>query len=411
MSQEEIDADVDDLINQAEEEKKQKEEKILNKKTNKSLSKINVDDEDLENGLKQKLITKTDTVVNKNIKRSDSFSSSDSDSSPQDISDDEKNDDLKRNKNKTNIKKFKSSMASNDSSLENLMVREDLSIKILTLISCVICISTIGLNIIVSLLNGKLTLTFGYGQSEKETDDLSDLSDIVMNRTMIYILLIVLICFNLGLFIVVLLGNDHMLTKLIYTDLNWYFVFTQFALGFQFLITLIWDIDLWTINVCLSVSMLAILILAFYFTEIKQKKNMSIYTFVFIYIYVSILLSFIAYITLFNISCILMENVGYDDEDARKTLMRVIKVVINASQSVLSFVLLTYYKDIFFSFSSAYIESAVFIHLDTKFEDENIALLVFVVVIVFGIIITLYKYRKKTFGFEEVPGEIIKDFN
>lgn len=404
MSQEEIDVDIDDLINQAEEEKKQKEEKILNKKPNKSLSKINVDDEDLENGLKQKLITKTDTVVNKNIKRSDSFSSSDSDSSPQDISDDEKNDDLKRNKNKKNIKKLKSSMASNDSSLENLMVREDLSIKILTLISCVICISTIGLNIIVSLLNGKLTLTFGYGQSEKETDDLSDLSDIVMNRTMIYILLIVLICFNLGLFIVVLLGNDHMLTKLIYTDLNWYFILTQIALGFQFLITLLWTIDLWTINVCLSVSMLAILILSFYFSEIKQKKNMSKPTFIFIYIYVSILFSFIAYLILFNISCILMENIKGDNaqETSNNTLKIVIKIGINAIQTILSFVLLTYYKDVFFSFTSGYIESAVFVHLNTKFINENIVLLVLVCAIALGIILTILRYRKKTFGYEDI---------
>ena len=234
-----------------------------------------------------------------------------------------------------------------------------------------------------------------------------------MNHTMIYILLAMMIILNFGLFIAILLGNDHMLTKLIYTDLNWYFVFTQLALGFQFLITLIWDIDLWTINVCLSVSMLAILILAFYFTEIKQKKNMSKCTFFFIYIYVSLLFSFIAYITLFNISCILMEN--FDDKsensDSMTTLTIIIKVGINAAQTILSLVLLTYYKDIFFSFTSAYIESAVFIHLDTKFENENIALLVMVCLIVFGIFITLIGYKKKTFGCEEVPVEITKDFN
>ena len=234
-----------------------------------------------------------------------------------------------------------------------------------------------------------------------------------MNHTMIYILLAMMIILNFGLFIAILLGNDHMLTKLIYTDLNWYFVFTQLALGFQFLITLIWDIDLWTINVCLSVSMLAILILAFYFTEIKQKKNMSKCTFFFIYIYVSLLFSFIAYITLFNISCILMENFNDKDDnsDSMTTLTIIIKVGINAAQTILSLVLLTYYKDIFFSFTSAYIESAVFIHLDTKFENENIALLVMVCLIVFGIFITLIGYKKKTFGCEEVPVEITKDFN
>ena len=82
-----------------------------------------------------------------------------------------------------------------------------------------------------------------------------------------------------------------------------------------------------------------------------------------------------------------MEN--FDDKsensDSMTTLTIIIKVGINAAQTILSLVLLTYYKDIFFSFTSAYIESAVFIHLDTKFENENIALLVMVCLIVFGI--------------------------
>ena len=403
---EEIESKAQDLINQAIEENKQKEEKNISKKPSKVPSKAIID-EDTDAPLTENLLSKQNTVINKNTKRSDSMSSSDSDSSPQDISDDEKNEEIKNYRNKKEIKnKFKSSMAS-DSSLENLMVSEDFVIKIATLVSAVICIVTISLNIISSLINNKLTLTFGYSKNKDA------LSNIVMNHTMIYILLAMMIILNFGLFIAILLGNDHMLTKLIYTDLNWYFVFTQLALGFQFLITLIWDIDLWTINVCLSVSMLAILILAFYFTEIKQKKNMSKCTFFFIYIYVSLLFSFIAYITLFNISCILMEN--FDDKsensDSMTTLTIIIKVGINAAQTILSLVLLTYYKDIFFSFTSAYIESAVFIHLDTKFENENIALLVMVCLIVFGIFITLIGYKKKTFGCEEVPVEITKDFN
>lgn len=402
MSQDEIQAQAEDLINKMEQENKEKEENKIDKKSTQNNLTYNEDEEPNEEKNEQ-LLSKQNMVINKNYKRSDSISSSDSDSSPHDGSDDEE---LKKRKKNIKINpKFKTSMASNDSNLENLMVSEDLTVKISTLISCVICIVTIGFNIVFSLIDNKLTLTFGYTKNK----DAQELADIVMNHTMIYALLIVLIGFNLGLFIVVLLGNDNMLNKLIYTDLNWYFVLTQFALGFQFLITLIWDIDLWTINVCLSVSMLAILILAFYFTEIKGKKNMSKCTFIFIYVYVSILFSFIAYITLFNISCILMENVGNDDEETRTTLIRVIKIVINACQTLLSTVLLSFYKDIFFSLCSAYIESAVFIHLDTKFEGENIALLIFALVIVCFVIITLLAYKKKTFGCEEVS--VIENFN
>ena len=394
MSMEEIESKAEDLINQVIEENNNKASKVPSKA---------IIDADTDAPMTENLLSKQKTVINENIKSSDS-SSSDSDSLSQDNSDEE----IKKYKDKKEIKEnLKASMVTNDPSLENLMVREDIYIKVATLVSAVICIVTIGINIIISLLNNKLTLTFGYSNNKDA------LSSIVMNHTMIYILLLVMIIFNFGLFIAILLGNDHMLTKLIYTDLNWYFVFTQLALGFQFFITLVWSIDLWTINVCLSVSMLAILILAFYFTEIKQKKNMSNCTLVFIYIYVSFLFSFIAYITLFNISCILMENFNDKDDnsDSMTTLTIIIKVGINAAQTILSLVLLTYYKDIFFSLTSGYIESAVFIHLETKFENENIALLVMVCLIVFGIFITLIGYKKKTFGCEEVPVEITKDFN
>ena len=136
-----------DLINQAIEENKQKEEKNISKKPSKVPSKAIID-EDTDAPLTENLLSKQNTVINKNIKRSDSISSSDSDSSPQDISDDE----IKNYRNKKEIKnKFKSSMAS-DSSLENLMVSEDFVIKIATLVSAVICIVTISLNIISSLI-------------------------------------------------------------------------------------------------------------------------------------------------------------------------------------------------------------------------------------------------------------------
>ena len=395
MTQEELEAQAQDLINQALEEIKEKEEKI-SKKPSKNL----ITEEDIENDNNEEKIQKQNTVVNQNLERKNSISSSDSDSSPQDNSDEEKKEETTRKYKGKNInKKLKTSMAS-DTSIENLMVKENLSIKVATLISCIICIVTIGINIVWSLINSRLTLTFSYVKDNKK----KGLDEILMNYTMIYILLSVIIVFNVGLFICILLGNDHMLTKLIYTDLNWYFILTQLALGFQFLITIIWSIDLWTINVCLSVSMLAILILSFYFSEIKQKKNMSIPTFIFIYIYISILFSFIAYLILFNISCILMENIGGDNgnENTNNTLKIVIKIGINAIQTILSFVLLTYYKDVFFSFTSGYIESAVFVHINTRFEKENIVLLVLVCAIALGIILTILRYRKKTFGYEDI---------
>ena len=408
MSLEELDAKAQELINQAIEENKQKEEKIISKKPTFDAIANGGAENDLNDDGPEKKLTKQTIVVNQNIRRSDSISSSDSDSSPQENSDDEKNEEPKSSKKKKINKKLKSSMTSNDSNLENLMVSEDLYIKYATLISCILCITTISINIIYSLISDRLTLTFSYQRANDK------LESILMNYTMIYIFLIVIILFNFGLFFFVLLGSDHMLTKLIYIGLNWYFVLTQLSIGFQFLITLIWDIDLWTINVCLSVSMLSILILAFYFTEIKKKINMSKVTLIFIFIYISILFSFITYITLFNISCILMENVNIEDENSEdsSTLILIVKISIGTIQTILSFVLLTYFKDIFFSFSSGYIICAVIVHLETNFEKkEDLVLLIYVCAIVLGIIIEIKTYKKKVLGYEEVPEEITKDFN
>ena len=411
MEDDEIKEKAQDLINQVIQENKLKEEKLASNNPSNNISKVETSDnlakEEDPNKAKRK-----NTVINKRKISIDSNSSSDSDSqedsSPQQSYDEEKGEKVEKTNKKSNKKDpKKTSMVSTDSSLENLMLSRDLNIKFFTLVSCLFCLGTTTLSIIGSLIFDRL-LTFNYGQKE-DTDDV--IEEITMNHTMIYILLGIIGCFNLGILNMISLNNDHMLTKLIYTELNWFFVLTQMAFGSLFLITLIWDTDLWTINVCLSISMLTILILAFYFTEIKQKKNMSKGTFIFIYSYISVLFSFISYVTLYNISCILLENMEVQSNNIQEAVSIIVKVGINAGQTILSFVLLTYYKDVFFAFTSGYIECAVFIHENFNLEDENIGLFIMVLLIILGIILTVYRYRKKTFGYEDVQLEISKDFN
>lgn len=396
MSDDEMEIKAQELINQVIQENKIKDEKKAN--ISNHFSNLENKEEYIKEEESNK-ISKKNTVINKRKLSMDSNSSSDSDSqesSPHGSFDEEKN-------NQKNIKS--TSMVSTDSSLENLMLSRDFNIKLITLISCLFCIGTTTLSIIGSLIFGRL-LTFNYAKEEK-----SVIKQITMNHSMIYVLLGFISIFNFGILIMISLNNDHMFTKLIYTELNWFFVLTQLAFGSLFLITLIWDTDLWTINVCLSISMLTILILAFYFTELKQKKNMSNGTFIFIYVYISILFSFISYVTLYNISCILMENMEVQEDNIKKVVSIIIKVGINAGQTILSFVLLTYFKDVFFAFTSAYIECSVFIHENFNFQSENIALFVMALSIVLGIILTICRYGKKTFGYEEVELEILKDFN
>lgn len=416
------DEDMDDekiqaLINQQIEENKKKDEK-KNSRALGGLSKTSSNN-DFNNDI-NKIKTKN-TVINKRRDSLKSNSSSDSDSqesSPEGSLDDKKLIDSKISKNDENNgnkvvtnKNHRKSIASAGSSLDNLMLSRDINIKAFTLFSCVFCIGTISLSIIGSLILERL-LTFNYGQnynSANTQEKKHAIEGITMNHVMIYILLTVLCVFNFGILVMISLNNDKMLTTLIYSDLKWYFVLTQLAFGSLFLITLIWETDLWTINVCLSISMLTILILAFYFTEIKQKKNMSRGTFIFIYVYISCLFSFISYVTLYNISCILMENMEVQNQDVQTISYTIIKVSINAGQTILSFVLLTYFKDVFFAYTSGYIICAVFIHENFNLEKENIGFLVMVFAIALGIILTVVRYGKKTFGYEDIPVEIIKD--
>ena len=395
-----METNAQDLINQIMEENKIKEEKIANSNVNYSLSKTKSNEDIIkENRQNQKL--KQNIVVNKRKRSFDSNSSSDSDSqdsSPYGSSEEEKYN------NKNNKKDIKTtSMVSTDSSLENLMLSHDLNIKLFTLISSIFCIATTTLSIIGSLTFERL-LTFDYHRQQKSSNEIR------MNNTMIYILLAVMIFFNIGTLITISLNKDHTLTKLIYTELNWFYGLTQMAFGSLFIITLLWETDLWTINVCLSISMLIILILAFYYTEIKRKKNFSAGALIFIFIYISILFSFITYVTIYNISCILLENIELQEPNVQSTIRFIIKIGVNAVQTILSFVVLTYLKDIFFALTSGYIVCAVFIHENFSLkESENITLFIMVITILLGVLLTLCRYGKKVFGYEDNEFAASKD--
>ena len=338
QEEDDMDEKAQEFINQVSEENKKKDEK-KNSRTSEYLSKTSSNG-DFNNDI-NKIKTKN-IVINKRRDSHKSNSSSDSDSqesSPAGSLDEEKNPDSKIGKSNINNsnkvvenRNLRNSIGSSDSTLDNLMLSRDINIKAFTLFSCVFCIGTISLSIIGSLILERL-LTFNYGQNydnDKTKDKKHAIEGITMNHVMIYILLTVLCVFNFGILVMISLNNDKMLTTLIYSDLKWYFVLTQIAFGSLFLITLIWETDLWTINVCLSISMLTILILAFYFTEIKQKKNMSKGTFIFIYVYISCLFSFISYVTLYNISCIVMENMEIQVHDFQKISYIIIKDSINA---------------------------------------------------------------------------------
>ena len=90
--------------------------------------------------------------------------------SNKDNSEDEKNDDSKKNSKINN--KLKSSMASDNSNIENLMDKEDIYIKIAIIISGILTIMGAVLNMAMSLIGNKLTLTFGYSKNDNSLEEL-----------------------------------------------------------------------------------------------------------------------------------------------------------------------------------------------------------------------------------------------
>lgn len=279
------------------------------------------------------------------------------------------------------------------------MVKIDINVKICTLLSCLFCFFTISFSVLMSILQKRI-LTFGFSNIKIGNEFL------VMNYTMIYIYSIFVALFNLILFIFLIRENEKMLIKVIYTNLKWFFFLTQICFGFLFLIGIIWDASNWTWILSASVNMATTILLAFYFQDIKQKKNMQRETFS-IYVYLSTLFAFISYVTFYNFSIILINNL---DNSNLSLYTTIIQITTNLFQTILSIVLLTYFKDCFFSLGSLYIELALIIHNEEmKINNNMIATISFCSILFISTLVILIKYKNKAFGYEEINEIIDKE--
>ena len=87
-------------------------------------------------------------------------------------SDDEKNDDSKKNGKINNKNRLKNSIAPDNSNIENLMNKKDIYIKIAIIISDILTIMGAVLNMAMTLIGNKLTLTFGYSKNDYSLEEL-----------------------------------------------------------------------------------------------------------------------------------------------------------------------------------------------------------------------------------------------
>ena len=282
-----------------------------------------------------------------------------------------------------------------EENIENLNAQEDRNIRLLTIIVSSFCIFTIMLTILFSN-HGKKFLTFKSDEKER----------LFINKYIMYGYLLFFIISNIIIIIFLSYNNKNKnLRKILYQNLRYYFILTQGFFGFLFFIEVYWKQGDWTLIFSISVSMSLTILLAFYYEEIKAKKNMTKETLISIFIYISSIFAFVSYITFFNFSCILINSLTKIHEqintDKDNVYLPSIRIGTTLFQTILGIILLTYFKDLFFSLFSIYIELGILIEYPSDKKNEKIWLAVFIFLLFLSSFFSLYRYGKLTLGIEK----------
>ena len=321
-----------------------------------------------------------------NLGNNDFINSKNKISNTKDISqnDDNDNDDDNENDNDND-----------EENIENLNAQEDRNIRLLTIIVSSFCIFTILLAILFSN-NGKKFLTFKSDEKER----------LFINKYIMYGYLLFFIISNIIIIIFLSYNNKNKnLRKILYKNLRYYFILTQGFFGFLFFIEIYWEQGDWTLIFSISVTMSVTILLAFYYEEIKSKKNMTNETLISIFIYISSIFAFVSYITIFNFSCILINSLtkvhSQIKTDKDNVYLPTIRIGTNLFQTILGIVLLTYFKDLFFTLFSIYIELGILIEYPSDKNNEKIWIDVCIILLSLSSIFSIYRYGKLTIGIEK----------
>lgn len=185
--------------------------------------------------------------------------------------------------------------------------------------------------------------------------------------------------------------------QLLYNDLKYSFNISQLFFATPFLICSIYPDKL---NVCLIIStfcnLLTLVFLLFYYKILKEKKNLTIYAYLNSFLYTSVVFSFSIYSLFYNMSQIVIFNLG---EDKMPSLKEVLCISSFTIYFLVSFTLLTYTKDVIFCIVMIYFNVSFLLATHIIFRNVVMSgIIIFLSIL--GIAITLYKHRKAAFGFE-----------
>jgi hypothetical protein len=124
-------------------------------------------------------------------------------------------------------------------------------------------------------------------------------------------------------------------------------------------------------------------------------------TFVSIFVYSSFIFSFATYMTFYNISEILSSSLKRSEDYYDIELVRqIVSIASHSLQCIFGIIFLTYFKDIFYSIATSYLLIGYLISKEIHLDDERISAIVLLVISVLSVLVTICKYGKSSFGFE-----------
>ena len=274
-----------------------------------------------------------------------------------------------------------------DENFENLNSQQDNYIRNGAIITSILCIITMLLSIFIRDEDQFLTFKKNKG-----------VNTIFINIYIIALYIVLLIICNCMFIFFITYENEFKnLRRILYKYLRWFFVLTQGFFSTLFFTGLLLRKNDWSLLLNITLSMTIIILLAFYYDEIKIRKDMSKDTLISIFIYISLLFAFICFISIFNLSIILTNSIN---KEIYKDHLSFIRISTYSFQTLISIINLTYFKDLFFVIGSCIIELGILIDKNKDESSEIVTLIICILSLLLSSALTIYRYKYEVIGKE-----------
>jgi len=282
----------------------------------------------------------------------------------------------------------KKSIESHYTSFTNLGIKPNIYFKIVYFLASLLFNIINITSFILFLVKYKRFICFLYFQPDDSHDNIVFQTNLISVCFIVSILILLNTVFQIYNCI-----NDEDITTDIYKNID-YFYIIGILLSISGVMTGTIINSRLPSLICVSIlnSLSIVFLLPGYF-KLKSRKDMSISSYLSFYINSSCLLSFVTYIAICGYANIICFG------DSSSYLKGLIAICCNIIYCLISVVLLTYFKDLFFSFVYIIIQIGyIFCNILKEDRISSYVLLGFLFV---GIALTIFKHKKNAFGFSE----------